>query len=380
MKTNLTPTLNTQRPDKNGLLPLRIRSTIKGVVAYHHTGIVLMPNQLIISKVKIKVRGKEVEKIGKIEIDNHPNKDYLNRILKDKINALERGFLENEILGVTGAKLKKGNALKFSEYAIEFLKKEKRDKSNSTYKISNTGVNKFNEFKANIKLKDITAETLADFEHYCKTKFENIDNTVWTATKFMKKILIAAKRDGYILQTPGEGFVGVKYIDPLRETMSLDEIKKLEEFVSNPLQPKNLINVGNWFLFSCYTALRYGDMKRFKGIKDGKVLLQMEKTKEVVSFTATPNVIKAYERINDTILSNQKTNKYLQVVIASLGIDKEISFHNARHTFAVTYLRKGGRLEYLQKLMGHKKIATTSIYAKISNNDANEELQRIWGG
>ena len=120
-------------------------------------------------------------------------------------------------------------------------------------------------------------------------------------------------------------------------------------------------------------------MARFKGFKNGNVLLQTEKTDEIVSFVATPTIIKAHQRIDNTILSNQKTNKYLQVVIASLGIDKEISFHNARHTFAVTYLRKKGRLEYLQKLMGHKKIATTSIYAKISNMDANEELQRIWG-
>ena len=379
LKTNLTPVLNTQRSDKYGQYPLRIRATIQRKVTYHPTGIVLLTKQLVVTKVKVKVRGKEIEKVVKIEIDHHPNKELLNRILREKINTLERGFMESEILGDTGMKLKKGSTIKFSDYAKEFLKKEKRDKSNSTYKISNTGINKFNEFKPNIKLKDITPETLLDFEHYCKKKFKNIDNTVWTATKFMKKILIAAQKEGYILKTPGEGFIGVKYIDPLRETMSLDEIAKLEGFVSNPLQPKNLVNVGNWFLFSCYTALRFGDMTRFKGIKDGKVLLQVEKTKEIVSFSATPNIIKAHERINDTILTNQKTNLLLKSLIGSLGIDKKITFHNARHTFAVTYLRKGGRLEYLQKLMGHKKIATTAIYAKISNMDANEELQRIWG-
>ena len=371
LKTNLTPVLNTQRPDKKNQYPLRIRATIKRKVSYFPTGIMLLKKQLVITKIK--------NKVVKIEIDNHPNKDYLNKILRDEINKIEREFLENDILGAVGVKLKKGNNLKFSDYAIEFIKKEKRDKSASTVKISNTITNKFNAFKPHIKLKDITKDTLADFEYYCKTTEENIGNTVWTATKFMRKILKAATEDKLIQVNPTKEFKGVKYIDPFRETMSLEEIQQLEEFVANPLQPKNLVNIINWFLFSCYTGLRYGDMARFKGFKNGNVLLQTEKTDEIVSFVATPTIIKAHQRIDNTILSNQKTNKYLQVVIASLGIDKEISFHNARHTFAVTYLRKKGRLEYLQKLMGHKKIATTSIYAKISNMDANEELQRIWG-
>ena len=380
MKTNLTPTLNTQRPDKDGKFALRIRSTIKGVVSYHPTGIVLLTNQLVTTKIKIKVRSKEVEKIGKVEIDNHPNKDFLNRILRDKINTLEKQFLEAEILGVSGIKLKKGATIKFQDYATTFIEKEERDKSFGTKESTKTVVNKFNAFKPNILLRNITPEILSGFEYYCKTKKKaNQNNTIWTATKVMKKILRAAKRDGLIDKLPIEGFVGVKYMDPMREVLNMDEILKLEKFVADPENTKEDINVVSWFLFSCYTGLRFQDMGRFKGFKDGSVLIQTIKTKQIVSFATTPTIIKAYERIADIILTNKKTNDILKDALVMSGIEKYITFHNARHTFAVTYLRKGGRLEYLQKLMGHRDIKTTSIYAKISNMDANAELQRIWG-
>ena len=382
MKTNLTPKLNMQRPDHKNQYPLRIRSIVKGVVAYHPTGIMLFTNQLVITKVKVNIRGKEVEKVAKIEIDNHPNKDFLNRILKEKINTVDKEFMEAEIIGEAGVKQKKGAAIKFSDYAELFIKKEVRDRSEKTWKCTEAMVKKFNRFKPDVLIKNITTDMMLNFEHYCKTKKmkPNKPNTVWLSTRIIKKILKAAKNDVLIDKVPmGMGDKqGVKYKDPIRETMSLDEIEKLEKFVSEPNIKREDFIVISWFIFSCYSGLRYGDMARFAGFDNGNIYLKSFKNNELVSFATTPNIVKAYERINNIILDNKKTNRILKKVMKKLGIKKHISFHNARHTFAVTYLRKGGRLEYLQELMGHKDIATTAIYAKISNNDANAELQRIW--
>ena len=72
---------------------------------------------------------------------------------------------------------------------------------------------------------------------------------------------------------------------------------------------------------------------------------------------------------NSISASNAFANKKLRLLIMMAGIDKKISFHCSRHSFAVRALRKGMRIEYVSKLMGHSDIKTTQIYAKIVNSE-----------
>ncbi|MFK8288445.1 tyrosine-type recombinase/integrase [Capnocytophaga canimorsus] len=64
-------------------------------------------------------------------------------------------------------------------------------------------------------------------------------------------------------------------------------------------------------------------------------------------------------------MSDQKMNDYIREAVNFVGIRKRVSFHTARHTFATNFLRKGGKVEDLQKLLDHSDISTTMIYVHI---------------
>lgn len=358
-KQNLKAVLNIQRPDKNGKYPLRIRATVHRKVTYYPTGIMLLKEQ------------------WNGEIVKHDNKALLNTALRAIFNELEKKLLEFSITGEQVIKTKKNLVLTFNAYATEKINNWTGSYGKGTIAHRWSYLTRFNAFRPGIKIKDINKEVLTKFENFCKDQ-GNANNTICSYTKFVKTICNAAVEDGILSASPLKGFKGVKYVNPLRETLSESEIKKIEKFANNKKNSPKLLNVANWFLFSCYCGLRYGDLTNFVGFKNGKVLLQTEKTKEVVSIFATAQIIEAKKRITKEIYSNQKCNDYLKSIADIVGIDKKITMHIARHTFCVQFLEKGGRLEILSKIIGHSSIKTTQIYAKISTKLADAEMERVW--
>ena len=77
--------------------------------------------------------------------------------------------------------------------------------------------------------------------------------------------------------------------------------------------------------------------------------------------------------------SNQKMNAYLKEIGALCGIDKEISFHLARHTFATLTLSKGVSIESVSKMLGHTNIRTTQIYARITDSKISHDMTAFAG-
>lgn len=77
------------------------------------------------------------------------------------------------------------------------------------------------------------------------------------------------------------------------------------------------------------------------------------------------------------LLTNQKMNSYLKEIGDLCEIEKNLTFHLARHTFATLFLSEGVPLESLSKMLGHKNIATTQIYAKILNEKVGKDMQKV---
>ena len=121
-----------------------------------------------------------------------------------------------------------------------------------------------------------------------------------------------------------------------------------------------------------------------KGI-DGSnwIYTKPEKTDETVKvplLSQAQNIMDRYaDSIKDEILfpvfSNQKVNKYLKEVMLQLKIKKTITFHSARHTFATTVtLSNGVPIETVSKLLGHTKLSTTQIYARVLENKISADM------
>ena len=165
--------------------------------------------------------------------------------------------------------------------------------------------------------------------------------------------------------------------------------------IINKYQPKieRLRLVKDLFLFSCYTGLSYIDIRNLspdniaKGI-DGNnwIITKRQKTgisvkvpllepAEKLIKSSTENYRKIdFNKIFPTI-SNQKVNSYLKEIADCCGITKNLTFHMARHTFATTVtLSNGIPIETVSKMLGHTKLTTTQIYAKIIDKKVSEDM------
>jgi site-specific recombinase XerD len=359
-KLNLAVKLNLQRETK-GLYPLRIRTTIGRKVTYHRTGIMLKEDQLVDGVVV-----------------NHPKKALYNADLRRIISDLETKFIEQSILGEKPTTVKKIKNPLFKDYGERLINEQTGSLSVGRIEQRQHYLKKFVKFNPTIRIKDVTKETLIGFEAYCRSVGNN-ENTVHSNTSYIKSVLNAAVAEGLIDKSPAVGFKGAKYVDPMRESLSMDEIKRMEDFADNPKHNKTLRAVASWFLVGCFTGLRFSDMQNFDGIKDGRIVLQTVKTKAIVSIYATEQIKRACARVLDkSVFSNQKCNAYLKDIGILLNFDTKLTMHKSRHTYARIFISRGGNVYHLSKLLGHTSLKTTAIYAKLSDPALDAEMKRVF--
>ena len=149
------------------------------------------------------------------------------------------------------------------------------------------------------------------------------------------------------------------------------------------------------FIFSCFTGLAYIDVynlteKNIRTSFDGRLWIMTKRQKtnvqsNILLLDVPKMVLNKYKGAspNDKllpILSNQKMNAYLKEVGDLCEVDKELTFHLARHTFATTVtLAKGVPIETVSKMLGHTNIKTTQIYARITDSKISNDMQALAG-
>lgn len=361
-KHNITALLNKQRPDKSGRYPLRIRTTIKRKVTYYPTSIMLKLDEWNNTK-------KEIVKVS--------NRVALNALLKKKMADIESEILEASLLGESAGNVK-GKVLTFKEYAEKKIREAKRSETADTIKHKQSYLRKFENFKPGLKLAQVTAEVLRKFENHCKD-IGNTDNTVWSSTKFVLSVINAAVKDGYLAASV-QNFSRTKYQNPERTWLSAAEINKMEKYIAE--HPDSVFaKAANWFLFSCYSGLRYGDLSTFNPdkIKAGKIILRTAKAGTDVTIKIHPRLKVCIDRMDFKVTTNQDYNRLLKALSEILKIKKRLTSHIARHTFAVQFLEGGGSMEVLSKILGHTSLKTTAIYGQITNIRIDQEINRVFG-
>ncbi|MEJ4087230.1 site-specific integrase [Galbibacter orientalis] len=249
-----------------------------------------------------------------------------------------------------------------------------------------------------IYLKQLNYEFVTDFENFLrnyrnsKKQLMLSNNGVMKHLERFKKMVNLAVKLEWMHKNPFNQFQ-LKYHKYDRAYLTERELKLLEgiEFKSERLQ-----RVKDCFVFSCYTGLSYVDVKELtednivKGI-DGNywIYTKREKTDERVKVLLLPKameIIKKYRGLQEKdfmdgllpISSNQKTNKYLKEIVASCGIHKNVTFHVARHTFATTVMLSNGvPIETVSKLLGHSKLTTTQLYARVVETKISEDISNL---
>ncbi|SHJ58396.1 Phage integrase family protein [Arenibacter nanhaiticus] len=172
--------------------------------------------------------------------------------------------------------------------------------------------------------------------------------------------------------------------------------RELELIENTTFKGAGYEKVRNIFLFSCYTGLSYIDIKELMtnqmvlgNDENYWLFTKRAKTNEIVKIPLLPKARAIIEKYSDEmahhpggkllpVLSNQKTNSYLKVITKACNIHKNITFHDARHTFATTVtLSNGVPIETVSKLLGHTKLTTTQIYARVLEKKIGEDMQNL---
>lgn len=249
-----------------------------------------------------------------------------------------------------------------------------------------------------IYLKQLNYLFIIDFEQYLrnyknsKKQLMLSNNGVMKHLERFKKIINLGMKLEWMLKNLFDQFQ-LKFEKYDRQYLTERELKLIEETSFNI---DRLERVKDCFLFSCYTGLSYIDVRELtanqitKGIDNNHwIFTKREKTNETVKVPVLPqamDIINKYKDVSENrtgkpllpLSSNQKTNSYLKEIATAIGIHKNITFHVARHTFATTVMLSNGvPIETVSKLLGHTKLSTTQIYARVVETKISEDIQNL---
>ncbi|MBU2060454.1 MAG: site-specific integrase [Bacteroidetes bacterium] len=241
-------------------------------------------------------------------------------------------------------------------------------------------------------LNEINHSFITRFEHYLKSEKSCQHNTAMKHMKALKKIINFAIANEYIKKDPFVSYT-ISTREVKRDMLNQAELNRL---ANKDISIARLDVIRDLFLFQCYTGLAFADLSQLTkndvqfGIDGHKWLfIQRQKTStecRIPLFPITENILKKYQgnpecQIKNTLLpvpSNQKMNAYLKELATICGIDKNLHSHLARHTYATTVtLENNIPIETVSKLLGHKKIQTTQIYAKVLDTKVSKDMEGL---
>ncbi|SKB80175.1 Site-specific recombinase XerD [Salegentibacter holothuriorum] len=217
-------------------------------------------------------------------------------------------------------------------------------------------------------------------------------NTVMKHLQRLRKIVTLAFHLEWVEKDP---FIRWKptFQKKERDFLNLSELKQIEDFY---FHNDRLDRVRDLFVFSCYTGISFTDMNDLtkdnvrNGLDGQKWLFtSRNKTKAKVKIPLLDKALEILEKYNEhpmteitqsllPVITNVKVNLYLKEVADLCDIKKNLTFHMARHTFATTVtLSNGVPIETVSKLLGHTKIATTQIYARVLEDKLSQDMSEL---
>ena len=385
------------KPNSKGLVPIFQRVTVDGQRIERSTGKYIEVDLWSSSVAKLKGKSEEAR-----SINNHLHKLLTEVLDAEKDLTLQRkeiNFVNMKMI-LTGKQEKERTIVPiFQDHndRIEALVPigDFAQGTVERYKTTLNHLKSFIESQFNVKdvpIAKIDYAFIMDFEFFLKTQRVCKNNTCIKYVKNFQKIFNICLDNEWITK---DYFKKYKPKPTIVDRDYLTE-HELQEVQNKKFGTPRLILVRDIFLFSCYTGLAYIDVQNLTptqismGIDGSKwIFTNREKTDGPSNIPLLPIVEEIIEKYKNhpkasntnrvmPILSNQRMNSYLKEIADVCGINKELTFHIARHTFATTVtLSNGVPIETVSKMLGHRSLKSTQIYARVLDVKVSRDMQNL---
>lgn len=334
----------------------------------------IINNQLDIIRTSIYRIYVEQTSLGKFITSDLLKNEFLGNTEKEKTFLEAFKYHNDQMKELIGVDVVKSTHTKFEtvyKKCSDFLKKRIK--------------------RSDVYLKELDYKFITDFEHYLKT--EGIaHNTAMKYIRNVKKVINQTVLNGWLPRNPFAQFKCSTHA-VIREILDEAELSAL---YSKEFKQERLEEVRDVFLFCCFTGYAFIDVFKLKQTDVAKgidgdcwIFTRRTKTNTVSNVPLLPQAEEIVNKYKDhpkcvqsgkllPVNSNQKMNAYLKEIATLCNINKELTMHIARHTFATTVtLSNGVPIESVSKMLGHKKLATTQIYAKVLEHKVSEDMQQL---
>ena len=385
--------LKKTKKTKEGLIPIWVRITIKGIREEFSSGKKLLLEDWDEEDSKAKNTCPDAKAINsyirktQVELEKHferlksSSADVTPKMVKDaylpppviKKTLLQACEFHNQIFA---DKVSKGKGSPVTLKRYERLQKYTGQFIKSMFKA------------ADICLDEVEYSFAVQFYHFLIMK-DIDDNASMKYVKTLKQVIKKAVDHGWIKYNAIGGFK-CPYKDPDRDYLEMEELISM---YNKEINIKRLEEVRDVYIFCCFTGYAFETVYNlneddvYTGL-DGRIWISRDRSKtdneETVPLLPIPlAIIEKYKnhphRISTKKLlpvnSNQRYNGYLKEVAIICGIDRKLTTHTARHTFATTVtLENDVPIETVSKMLGHKSIRTTQIYAKLTKRKTSNNM------
>ena len=345
----------------------------------------------------------------------HPNAGELNAIIAQKKADLEKEtcllILADNSVSIATIRNRINNRASFDlfEYANKYIEQLYKEGKHATYKKYKSVVKKLRFYvgKETLPIKSISLDFIIRYENYLVNCVGNNRNTTTVNLKTLAKLVGDIYRN-YNIDEGGNPFRKVKFKREQTERtfLEIDEIRKIQNLRLRLQSP--LYDAREVFLFECYTGIRISDILtlKWKNVMDDKISIRMRKTEKplvipmndyiktvlnkrrfvvennggkITSEKYVFNILKidvdevsAQDALNAISSATTIINKKLKMIAAKVGIEKNISTHVGRHSYATALLTSDIPLPVIKEMLGHSDIKVTQIYAKVVDSKKDE--------
>ena len=371
-----------KRLNKRGMALVQVEAYLNRKKMYFSTKIYLKPEQWDAKRKMVK---------------NHPNANVLNRMLYENIAAIEQTELglwqQGKSISLDLLKNSIDKPLSNGRSFLTFFKEEIANSSlkESTRQNHLSTLELLQEFKKEVLFTDLTFEFVSSFDNYLQSKGYHL-NTIAKHMKHLKRYINVAINKEYMdIQKYAFRKYKIKSIEGSHTHLAPEELHKFENLQLTGRYTR-LQKTKDAFLFCCYAGLRYSDFTNltsanivefhqetwiiYKSVKTGMEvrlpLYLLFEGKGIQILRRYKDDFNSFFKLKD----NSNINKELNILAGLAKIDKRVSFHTARHTNATLLLYNGANITTVQKLLGHKSVKTTQVYANIMDITVVRDLEK----